>query len=594
MYDAGSGFFDSVDHEAILVEGMAGSGKSTLIAGQAGIYSRYGRCLLLSFSRAGEEVLRKYTQEAAASGKALLDVYTVDGLATELLRRLNDVRTIRSRDQVLQDLPALLSEASERLQGADFESPSVNAGQMQQLLTDLEYFRNALAFETEDAEECQEICRGNVNADVRLLRVLFALYESYRDRWLPNDDREDHYSGLPAGKRLPESGFRMLGDAIVDLLSYPPEAWFERLEPYDYIFIDEFHDITPLQLRFIQQLAVRGTRVMAVGDRNQNIYGWRAANTELVFDEFISHFDALQIDQGSTHRFGQGLADLCGQVNGRQYQAVGGQTLIEEGLLQDYFGTEARSRRSTVVIARNYAELYQAVFRIWELTEGRLVMSFGLVSNFVVSLINTLYAIKYREFVPYKMEYDARRFLESPCCQLTPAARQEILRDLNGEQFLAYMDGYLRTTGQAEAGFGPAFRKALGECLQQDVSLSETLTRLQRSGAIFESGVAHFTQQYDVAVLRVIVDYLVRHGAGWAEWPGIYNRLIGAWQKNRGLKCITVAPAKGHEFDTVMVYAGDRNGFLNQREAGMRQRNEFYVAISRSKKKLILLGDKPL
>lgn len=61
------------------------------------------------------------------------------------------------------------------------------------------------------------------------------------------------------------------------------ERTAERLgERYRYIFIDEFQDTDEVQKQIIDHLLSRLQGVLVVGDRKQSIYGFRAANVELI------------------------------------------------------------------------------------------------------------------------------------------------------------------------------------------------------------------------------------------------------------------------------------------------------------------------
>lgn len=69
----------------------------------------------------------------------------------------------------------------------------------------------------------------------------------------------------------------------------------ERLSPFTHLLIDEFQDISPQIVLWVQavhrRLAVQGASVslMAIGDDWQSIYGWRGSSPELFMD-FDRHF----------------------------------------------------------------------------------------------------------------------------------------------------------------------------------------------------------------------------------------------------------------------------------------------------------------
>lgn len=55
-------------------------------------------------------------------------------------------------------------------------------------------------------------------------------------------------------------------------------------QKYEYIFVDEFQDIDPYQYQILKSLSDQNSKIMIVGDPDQNIYSWRGANINLIFD----------------------------------------------------------------------------------------------------------------------------------------------------------------------------------------------------------------------------------------------------------------------------------------------------------------------
>ncbi len=71
------------------------------------------------------------------------------------------------------------------------------------------------------------------------------------------------------------------------LLKTMPEVakkWKERL---DYIHVDEFQDVDPIQYSIIKQICSEDARLCVVGDPDQTIYTWRGASIEIIlrFDQ---------------------------------------------------------------------------------------------------------------------------------------------------------------------------------------------------------------------------------------------------------------------------------------------------------------------
>lgn len=74
--------------------------------------------------------------------------------------------------------------------------------------------------------------------------------------------------------------------------------------PYDYVLFDEAQDANPVVMRLVQKQGQAGAQVVAVGDPNQAIYGWRGAIDAM--DKFDA---AYRLHLSKSFRFGQAVAD---------------------------------------------------------------------------------------------------------------------------------------------------------------------------------------------------------------------------------------------------------------------------------------------
>lgn len=67
-----------------------------------------------------------------------------------------------------------------------------------------------------------------------------------------------------------------------DMVYFPAVLKDIKVNTYDVIFVDEAQDLSPIQAMFINKLLSPGGRVIFVGDRHQAIYGFRGANTNSI------------------------------------------------------------------------------------------------------------------------------------------------------------------------------------------------------------------------------------------------------------------------------------------------------------------------
>ncbi len=66
------------------------------------------------------------------------------------------------------------------------------------------------------------------------------------------------------------------------LLKTEPEIRKKWQNRYDFIHVDEFQDVDPIQYSVVKQLCAPDTRVCVVGDPDQTIYTWRGASVDLI------------------------------------------------------------------------------------------------------------------------------------------------------------------------------------------------------------------------------------------------------------------------------------------------------------------------
>lgn len=98
-----------------------------------------------------------------------------------------------------------------------------------------------------------------------------------------------------------------------DLLRRNPPASVRALRT---IFVDEYQDTDPAQVALLQQLAAHGAQVIAVGDPDQSIYGFRGADAQgiLDFEQVFALPACTTIALQTTRRFGPAIAEVARRV----------------------------------------------------------------------------------------------------------------------------------------------------------------------------------------------------------------------------------------------------------------------------------------
>jgi superfamily I DNA/RNA helicase/RecB family exonuclease len=82
------------------------------------------------------------------------------------------------------------------------------------------------------------------------------------------------------------------------------------------VFVDEYQDTDPAQVEFLRQLASYGAQVIAVGDPDQAIYGFRGADATgiLDFPQAFAQPSCRTIALGATRRFGPAIAAVARRI----------------------------------------------------------------------------------------------------------------------------------------------------------------------------------------------------------------------------------------------------------------------------------------
>ncbi|MBR4780952.1 MAG: ATP-dependent helicase [Lachnospiraceae bacterium] len=103
---------------------------------------------------------------------------------------------------------------------------------------------------------------------------------------------------------------RRLFDEHPEILSYWQQV-------YEYILIDEFQDICPLQYELIKRLAEPHNNIFVVGDDDQSIYAFRGADPKMMFEFENDHKKLKEYERitlGVNYRCSEGIVACSGSL----------------------------------------------------------------------------------------------------------------------------------------------------------------------------------------------------------------------------------------------------------------------------------------
>ncbi len=116
--------------------------------------------------------------------------------------------------------------------------------------------------------------------------------------------------------KLKEHGYLTYEGMIEEAARLIEKGSFTPL--WDHVMVDEFQDINPLQYGFMKLLAARARSVMAIGDPNQAIYGFRGSSQKSFEDFLADHSSVRSVALTQTYRLGAHIARASNAFIGRE------------------------------------------------------------------------------------------------------------------------------------------------------------------------------------------------------------------------------------------------------------------------------------
>lgn len=145
-----------------------------------------------------------------------------------------------------------------------------------------------------------------------------------------------------------------------DDMIWLPLALGMTFEQFDFLMVDEAQDMNASQIEFILKSVKPTGHIVAVGDRNQSLYGFRGADTDAI-PNIISRLDAITLPLSVTYRCPTKHVELAQrivpQIEAREDAPEG--TLVENF---SYFDLAMKLQPGDMVICRTNAPLIRPAF----------------------------------------------------------------------------------------------------------------------------------------------------------------------------------------------------------------------------------------
>ncbi len=297
---------EAVEHETgpLLVVAGAGTGKTRVIVERiaklidSGVNRR--NILALTFTeKAAQEMLDRVGERLQDSYGIELNIFTFNAFGQEILREFapeiglsNDLQLIGDTGKVV-----LLRENLDDL-GLDYFAPvSAPDGQLaaiseyfsklkQQLVTPAKYIEFANNLPANDADEKLE-----------------------RQRHQELANAFGKYIELCRGHNLVDYDDQIY--LLVQLLEGRPNILSKLHARFTHLLVDEFQDTNPMQSLLLDLLAGKNQNIMAVGDDDQSIYGWRGATLANILEFGDRYGSSKSVTLVDNYRSTQGILDAA-------------------------------------------------------------------------------------------------------------------------------------------------------------------------------------------------------------------------------------------------------------------------------------------
>lgn len=156
-----------------------------------------------------------------------------------------------------------------------------------------------------------------------------------------------------------------------DMLYYPAKYGWNACKDIQVLCVDEAQDLNPAQVAMLEVAHKAGTRIIAVGDEKQAIYGFRGANTKSIQD-LLKRFNMKETPLSITYRCSQAVVNLAKAfvpaIEARENAPEG---KVESQSVADFMSNLAKLNHGDLVLCRTNAPLVLVAFALIKLNSGK-------------------------------------------------------------------------------------------------------------------------------------------------------------------------------------------------------------------------------
>ena len=221
-----------------------------------------------------------------------------------------------------------------------------------------------------------------------------------------------------------------------NLLAERPDTLKVWQQRFQYILVDEFQDICPLQYEVVRMLAKPQDNLFIVGDDDQSIYGFRGSKPEIMLNFTKEYPKAEQVLLDVNYRSRQGIVDTAARLiahNKMRFdKAVRAQNKQNDGVKIYSFQSKSKQAESIALLIKQYIALPD--------TKYSDIAILYRTNNHTIYTADRLM----REGIPFTMKEKPKNIYESPVAKDIIAYMRYALYETNQEDFLRIMNKPVR------------------------------------------------------------------------------------------------------------------------------------------------------
>jgi DNA helicase-2/ATP-dependent DNA helicase PcrA len=348
---------------------------------------------------------------------------------------------------------------------------------------------------------------------------------------------------------------------------------------YDFVLADEVQDFNECQKITLRKLSQSGAKIVAVGDENQSIYGFRGADTK-AFNNLSSELENLSQEKEVEHSLTTNYRSRPGIINfvnnstkvkklkGKVFEdGQEGQVTDKEKEYENVFDiikkeNEEKKMQETAFISRTNQPLTHAALKLLSLGIPFVILGKDLAKDLIK---HTEKIMKFKKLNPnnsvQELHYALQSYLDD-----------EIESHGDQSSKKAYLQDLKETT------------EALLRCIDQFSSLNESIENLVLSGLLSEhSGLMRKDIQSFILWLKEKLS-----GLNIEESEKDFKSYKEKVEKEKPVILTTSHKSKGLEFDRVYILRDDQfpHPKAKREEELEQEENAKYVAYTRAKDQL--------